>query len=408
MDLLDLFFGKKKKEGRTVSLQELKGIIEGKKERMLAEIYPNCRKLCSQVAVAVNNIKEDVNSIANKKLDEGIIGYQIAKQMQGEFTKIISNLLGSFKQPQVTGYADFFEFHKQLMKTLTEITKITSNNRYLFYFFDKEMNEFGRKMKEICRIADEIKDELSSKVDVIEKSGKIERMIGDISKLKNELDVQKRSGESLRREIEILNEKKLQMKPQLLEKIKKKEEFEEEIKCEEYEIENAKRILVQHLYQLQRPLRKLRKLLLEKEKLRIIESYLTDPINAIVEDKTQNNLKEIIAELRKSIVEIETNKKMEEKILKNIEEINSGCLFEPVKKLNESTEKLKLYENQIEKIISFEKEAGDINDCIKSKERELEKLTSNEEGYNENLKKEIYDLQKIANEFIDEEIIISI
>ncbi|MCX6811955.1 MAG: hypothetical protein NT039_04690 [Candidatus Berkelbacteria bacterium] len=181
MGILDLIFGKPKINLEStaplgplvLAISDIRKATAEKKGDKVKDIYPKCKELSNNVATLLPKIKESVNRVKSKNIDKSIRGYEISVQMKQKFSERAPVLIDSIKPINEVNIANIILFHNALNHAIVSITKITSDNRYLFFFFSEEMKGFGKLMKELCDINDEINHQIESKKDIFEEENNI-------------------------------------------------------------------------------------------------------------------------------------------------------------------------------------------------------------------------------------------
>ncbi|MEM2974698.1 MAG: hypothetical protein QW112_03715, partial [Candidatus Micrarchaeia archaeon] len=160
--------------------------ITRRKEAQVRDIYPICQNLAAEAYALIPKLRRIVENLKNKEIDKSIGGYGIAIQMRHQFVERMPQLLDELKSMNIANIQDVIRFNINLNNFIIAATKITSDNRYLFFFFNQEMKEFGKLMKEMCKISDDLKMRLESKKEVFDREGKIYAAVSRLESARSE------------------------------------------------------------------------------------------------------------------------------------------------------------------------------------------------------------------------------
>jgi len=412
MGVFDFLFKKKDsqvkfKEVREIDIDTLKEILTEHKEIMLKEIYPEAEHLSKQIMKEIDKIKIIVEGIAGKRLDNKLIGYQFVVRMHKNFVKEVSNTLKELKFPDKIDYDSLFEFYTKLMLILKKVTKVASSNRYLYHLFDQEMQTFSNQMKETIKLAENLGEKLNSNKEQINKIGEISNLLNEIHKTRSIMVHDKKTKEDAEMEINDLKRELSEIEIKI-----KREKFDEkkrELEEIDFEIGNLKAELANCLYPLERPLRKMQKLSLDKTEIRIINEYLEDPINTVfkgIGEGDSSKLKNILNELKNNLLngELISKEKAREKIIRNINRIINGSLLDDMRKLKELRKREEEHKNGIKDLFTLNQMTAEINQKIKQANEKINKLKEKGEELKEEMKKIVDEIQNKAKIILPYEI----
>lgn len=387
MGILDRIFRKKEKppevEKREVDFEGLEGIISGIEEKELKIIEEEGKRITGKVSEAISAFKSGLTVLSDAKLTEehkerDRRAYDIVKGSKEKITSQLSNAVERIKVPESTD-------RKALMglsSSLTEFSKTVARNSKNFFYvsilFGDQMERIKDALKmlddsqkeifnclnsDTYRLLEEIKGRAAETKELYELNGKLAEKEGEIKKLMQKEEEKKEEAE---RE---------------LEKYRKSKEYEDyeksllrvnEVK-EEMEREEVR--IRARISPLMKPLKSLNRIEPDKQKSRLIEGYLENPIEAITREGGLVAFKSILSDLGTAIKERKIKVQSETDIKERIDEIaKADMLFVLVAryaKLKAELEELK------EKKFSILKQIEDAEGVLRKDSRErLEKELS--------------------------------
>ena len=145
----------------TNSFSEVRGRLKQEKEKRLASVYPECGKIVGQIKDEYSALKDTVLALEGKQ--PAMEQFEnIALQMRENFLKRMPPLL-AVQFPEKIDYDSVRAFHSAVFNGMAQITKVVSDNRYLFGLYKEEMESFAARMKKIGELADALRAKILEK-----------------------------------------------------------------------------------------------------------------------------------------------------------------------------------------------------------------------------------------------------
>jgi len=413
MGILDFIFGKGK--GATTSaagpislnMQDLKNIVMKRKEDQVKDIYPACKSLSSEALALLPKLKESVNKVKEKSIGKEIRGYEIAVQMKQKFSERAPPTIDSIKPMKDANLQNLIQFHNSLNNAIVSITKITSDNRYLFFFFNDEMKEFGRLMKELCRINDEIRVRIESKKDVFDAENNIHSEFSRYESLKSEHSSLSNLTGKMKHEVDEEGKKAENLAKDMEGIAGSSNRLREEIKRLELEIEGLNKELVSPLYLLERPLKKYRRIAAEKWKINAVDELLSNPVSAYIrfasgEKAFESVFDDLKAQMSKrGIVE---DKKTLDKAIQAIERLRQESMINSAINLSDLHKELSLRQSKLKEFEDRERELKKDLLEFEKKQKEYQKHLHQGESMKKRMDEAIVEIESKSSSFIRKEV----
>ena len=415
MGILDLIFGKPKINSEStkssgpsvLAVAELKKAIIERKEDKVRNIYPRCKALSNNAIALLPKIKDGVNKVKSRNIDKSTRGYEIAIQMKQKFSDRVPTIIDSIKPINEVNIKNIIMFHNSLNNAIVSVTKITSDNRYLFFFFNEEMKIFSKSMKELCNINDEIKQQIESKKDIFEEENKIHSFLSKYDSFQKEMKEILELDKKLKHEIE----EDMKIKDYATDEMKKREqkynELIKKIEGTEVTIEQLKKELTNYLALLERPIKKFKRTILNKQELRVIDELLSNPIETYVKAANkENELRKVIASLRESITKKtnEDDKKIIEKTVQAIDKLTQDSSINSAVQISELQKLLSLYNSEVQKIVDLNRESEKILHEFERKNKEIQKNAKLKEEIENKTNKTVEEIENLSEEFIESKV----
>ncbi len=368
-------------------------------EKKTKPIYSQCVKLCVSILDELEKAKKAAQIVSESELDKDQQHYQIALQMQRNFSERTPQVLSSITLPKVNSYSSFSNFHSKSIEILSKITQITHDNRYLPFFLSAEIGTFGKHMNEIARFTEEFGVILEPSRTLNEKiihAKNLEKRLQDLKLELSHLEETKQSlsrqNDELKIKISSATEKNKAIE---VEERKIKEEIEKIL----MQISNNKKIISDMLSPFQRQFRKMQKLFVDKKQAKLLEEYVNQPDVTIVSEfeltRDYTGLKQLLTFMKTALQEgkLEDDPKVRSRRIASINEILGGSLIKSVEQLSGLSEELDNLDYQKD-TLSKRKERLDLLN---------EELIQNTEKISKNEKKESFtkeELEKCASNLV--------
>ncbi len=402
------WFKKKEPEikEQTIKLEDFESLIQDLEQKEFADIYDKSNKIKSKISAYFKEISKIAHNLKESKITTDIDPrlkkrILIGRDNLADKCVFISKrfLDSNF---EIKNWDNLVEFKEKNWKALKELTNLLSKHgEFVKLAFKKQMLELNNifknislKLKELEGIVGEKQEKANAIISLKKDAKRLIHLKKQIEKSKKELEEQNKELESLHKNKEILTAK--------IKEIENSSQFKEKISTE-HQISELKREQERLKLELRHKANALNKALrkylhyygelLDKEKIKIIEGYIHEPMEGMKLDKSKEII-EIIKDVKKLI---EKNKlKFDEKTKQKIFEIidKAPTLFEEYKSKIEKIEdeiknlRLKLekfqdndYENAVETLKvsekwdkEIEKEILNLKNKIKNLESEFKTL----------------------------------
>ncbi len=370
MDILS-FLGLKGKERLEANLEGARKLVEGEREKRLRDIYPDCSRICEEVRAAFVEIRKDCDLFEQSKAQ---MDPDLRSAVKGITRKMRENFIARMRvavelgEPPGMEYAQFAAFSKALQETMAKITKINSDNRYIFTVYREDAARFKKPFEQAGSLSDKLKELLEEKREEAERFGKVAALIG-------ELETEKKKMGQLGEEAELSGKRLAEKRAELAgfgasgELAKKREELSKA--SEEFASASGK--ISASITLLERALRKYGKICDPAEKP---ERYAETPLAELLrEGEEYPKLKETLVRMKKVMEKGELELKNPEKIRGQIDWLLAGNLTPLLRGYGELKAKKARTEAELEPLMGKERERQALENSIEQLEAKLEKQT---------------------------------
>ncbi|MFW6386032.1 MAG: hypothetical protein ACOCZP_02645 [Candidatus Hadarchaeota archaeon] len=406
-----LFSGKEKKEEKkkiqNITVEEAKKKIKEEKERIknkkLDEMGPIIRDI-DNLKVKIDEFTEEFKNAQSKEKVHPSIR-KTANEARRLFLKKIDRAEQKIKTPEAPDWGDLLEIKNSLGEVINLLNNArSSHGQQINALYETELRKFHNLLKKLQDYHQKISPELSNVNSKIENLNDTSDRIKSIDRLKSKKN-------SLKSKIKNLREKKEKKKEKISEKrnslksLKKSDRHREleEMKRDIEELskkrDNYLSRIKSEIKDLDRPLRKLNKMIERKEEMVSkevmdgINSYLNDPVKAALsESEGFPNLKATLKELNEVLPDkMNLDRRERNKHLNKVEKLLEENVILNLRKKYQKTEKeIKELKEEIE------------NSSLLSKksrlENEIEKLESEIEKINADIDKTDKEISKTEKE----------
>jgi len=327
MGLLDFLLKKKPAQptqpfrAPTVSLSELAQRAEDAKRAEIGKALPEVEASTQRLRSQWSALERKAGGLAKKSVRSGIDGERVAEQSRDAFAKRAEYLFKSSRFPEARGERDidsFARFAREFEEVLRKLARALADNKYLFLFFKEDTEEIGRTINELNDEALTLKHSVESAHKNSERYAFLLRRIGELQALReknSELEKRLRSeeGDAAREE-----EKEKSARLHFEAEEKNAAQAKMEIAALENDVWTAENEIAQILAPLQRPFRKLEKLLESKQQrdkqlLQTLADYAGNSVLALERDEDGWRLAAACGELEKHLSELNLDLKEAEK-----------------------------------------------------------------------------------------------
>ena len=411
------------KENVSMSLDDLSEIIDGNINRNVRKFAPDLERFYSQINSATDKMQNKINLLAKavpkEQVDFGLL--KVAASHRDETVRKLNVMLKEFKKEAPVDLDVFVEFHNSCVFALNSANaKLAKNFSVFEQVFRQESVLLLSDYKNMYKLLEDIGRDLKEKKMLLDPFDEVRNSIGAVKNLLDEIDNNSSVIKKFNSELSSLKTKTASSKNEI-EKLVSSEgwkAFTDTSKDRELligEMKNVRGEIVQTISSVERALKKYKNLHDAYGK-KLIELYLKDPVEAVLSDKNQAQIKEIMNFVATSIVEgkLAVGEKKEEKLLERIQEIKDGSLellinrYETLQKRKHELDG-KLEETDVEKVkVSLEFELARTNDSISKIEAQIGKLKiANEHAYGEITNAKV-SLENSAQTALNQEIVIVI
>jgi predicted nucleic acid-binding Zn-ribbon protein len=363
--------------------------------------------LSSEAITLLPKLKESVNKVKEKSIGKEIRGYEIAVQMKQKFSERAPPTIDSIKPMKDANLQNLVQFHNSLNSAIVSITKITSDNRYLFFFFNDEMKDFGRQMKELCRINDEIRAKIESKKDIFDAENGIISEISKYESLKSEHGSLSNLTNKLKHEVDEEGKKAENLVKDMGSLADSSNGLRDEIKRLELEIEGLNKELASFLYLLERPLKKYRRIVAEKWKINAVDELISNPVDAYIKFASGEKAFESVFDdlkaqmLKKGIVE---DKKTLDKAIQAIDKLKQETMVNSAINLSDLHKELSLRQSKLKEFEDRERELKKDLLEFEKKQKEYNKHLHQGESIKKKIDETITEIESKSSGFIRKEV----
>ena len=414
MGIIELIFGKKKEAiprgPATLDLAELRKAMADKKENQVSEIYPACKRLGDEAVALIPKLRESIRKVKEKNITKEVRGYEIAVQMKQKFSERAPPFLDSVKSMKEQNLQSIILFHNTLNNFIASISKITSDNRYLYFFFADEMKEFSRLMKEMCRINNEINKQIESKKDLFEYENKVYASLSKYDSLKFRMKEFLEIYDKLEKEIAEEMRNREIIVSGLRERDKELETLRQDVGHIGAEILDLRSGLVNYLSLLERPLKKFKRKLTEKWKLGIIDELVANPVDAYLRfAEGEKEVGVVFEELKSAVSEkgFDDNKKTIEKTLQAIETLKREKFINSAIRISELQKELESKQTALKNIENLDRESKKMLSEFDRKQRDFARRSQEKKEMEDKLAEALKEAEELSKNFLNREITLS-
>lgn len=298
--------------------------------------------LFKEIEAAALEFSKKTLSVENPQYEK------IAKQMKENYFSRIPKILGGVKRPEKMDYESIMKFHGETLQAMLQITKITSDNRYLVIFYKEEFGKLGGPIKALSEEEDALGKLVAENSPTYESAGRIGSSI--------------RTAHALIAEIEEKNLRKAGLEAGLEESAGRYRKSEEESEMEkaiildrrkkelEGIISGYKGGIAALIQPMERLLRKFEKASSDRKLGKTADAYLKDHLAAARSEGIElSELRALCTEIGKLLVEnkIEEEARDKNKHLGIIRRILAGEVRELMERLGKAERELEGVEVQI-------------------------------------------------------------
>ncbi|MBU2496473.1 MAG: hypothetical protein KJ767_00235 [Nanoarchaeota archaeon] len=405
----------KKKEEQEIVEINIKNLDNWLDEKTLdlnekiASFYPKIKQnleLVEKSLVVLSNV-----DLSERKVDLRV--KQIVESNKEAYIGNVKSFIQHVKFPERAGYSESADFSSALIDGLGKLAKNSFRNaRFTSELIGEELVMVTNNLRELRELAIEFKKAISNEkilgvLKVKENVKELEHLIKTRENFDREKSKFVLEKEELARKSLVLNEKVGMLKKsgehkELLQLFEEEERFNQQIKNIDFEIRN----LFGPLY---KPMRKFLQITKEVSNKKILQDYIEDCVNALINDK-EIRVVELLKEMKIYVVEGKIN--LREKRKKRVLKILDGISVEVLKKIFEKRISLEDSKKELKERISgikvvkeiqeAEKRIIDINFYKKDLEKDIMKIKGKQErlSFTEMEKGIINDVKDITNQKI--------
>lgn len=405
MGFFDLIFGKKadaegKAEGKSrMKARELVGELRKEEEKKLEGAYSECGALCEKICSSFKEVEEVVRELEKKNID---VDPALAKIAVGMRTNFVPRARAATKiEVKGKSHSDLLLFHESAMRNLATLTKISSDNRYLFHFFKSEMGKLGDAAKRATKYADELKERLdarrksaepieSLRVEAEKFEVKLDGLAGlraDAARIQN--DIREKTERAAKLVSDSAGFRKL-----------------EEINAGKAK---ARELISARLGALERPLRKFERVCADAWLRKLASEYIGAPFETLSrEDAEYPHLKSLLTALRACVHEGEITLKNERGIIEDCTRIIDGSLTPWVKEYRRLCEDETALEKEMEPIKQVIEEKKNLEADVRAEENEFKRHVARADALEKEIKNKKAELEKRFEKIIKRKIEIEV
>ncbi|MCX6811956.1 MAG: hypothetical protein NT039_04695 [Candidatus Berkelbacteria bacterium] len=211
----------------------------------------------------------------------------------------------------------------------------------------------------------------------------------------------------MKHEIEEETKRKERLAQEMKEREQKHIELTKNINGIEAEIEQLDRELLNYLALLERPMKKFKRTIIDKQKSKIIEEFLSSPLETYIGSaNNENELRQVFDELRTSIIKgtIENDKKLIEKTVQAIEKLMQNSSINSATRISELRREMEEHESEVQKIIDQNRESEKVLREFERKNQEIQKNAKLKEEIELKSNKIVEEIERLSQDFIGRKI----
>lgn len=340
-------------EKREVDIEGLGKIISGIEERELGAMEEEGKRIAERAMGAVSALRAGLAVLSGAQLTEehkerDRRAYDIVKGSKEKIISQLSKAVETIKIPEKTDRKALMGLNSSLIELSKVIARNSKNFFYVSALFGDQMKKIKEALKtlddsqkeifnclnsESFRLLEQIKEKAGETKELFELDGKLIEKEGEIKRLMHE---EERMREEAEKELKKYRSSK------------EHEEYEKTLRHAnetEKEMERERVRIRTSISPLMKPLRSLNRMEPNKQKKRLIEEYIENPIEAITKEGGLVEFKRLLSDLDTAIRERRIRIRSEGDARERIDEIaKADTLFVPVAryvKLKTELEELK-------------------------------------------------------------------
>jgi hypothetical protein len=333
MGILDFLLKKKPaqpsqpfKAPRT-TLSDLAQRAEDARRREIDAALPEADAATRRIKERWLALQKRTTELARKPVRSGIDGERVAEQSRDAFARRAEQLFKASAFPP-NEFGAFVRFAHEFEDVLHKFARALSDNKYLFLFFRDDAEEIGRTINELNDEALTLKHSIEAARKNSEKYALLLRRIGELQALRDKnaaLDAAVRAAEG---EAKRAEEKEKQARVEFDGEERAAAQAKVEIAALENDAWTAENEIAQILAPLQRPFRKLEKLLEskphDKALAQALGDYSANCVAALERDEDARHLAAACAELEKNVAGLNLDLREAQKANDAINAIRNG------------------------------------------------------------------------------------
>ena len=383
----DFIFGKKTgAEGKgKLSARELVAELRAEEEKKLEGAHAECRALCDGIIESFRKIEGITRALERKNVDMDPALAKIAGGMKTNFVPRARAAAGV--ELKGKSYPDLLLFHESAMRNLAALTKISSDNRYLFHFFKDEMGRLGDAAKRATKYADELKEKLEARK---KRAEPIESLKGEVEEFEKNL----RELEALKAGIaRIQNE--LKEKTERASRLVSDDSGMKKLGETRAQKDKARELISARIGALERPLRKFEKVSADAWLRKLAGEYTSAPFETFArEGMDYPHLKTLLTALRACIQKGEVKLKNQEGIVEDCTRMIEGSLSAWASEHKRLSEEEAALEKEIEPAKKLIEERKNLESEARALGEELRKNSARAEALEKEIQNKKAELEK--------------
>lgn len=162
IDFLKKIFGESPREAPAkeralikTDLPGLESLIERKRDEALSPFFREANSKLDSILSLFMQVGRAADEFSKKPLKvENPQHEKIARQMKENYFVRIPKILSGVKKPKHVDYEEISRFHSETLRAMQDLTKITSDNRYLIFFYREEFERLGGPVKALAQESD--------------------------------------------------------------------------------------------------------------------------------------------------------------------------------------------------------------------------------------------------------------
>ena len=322
-------------EQTSMGLEELSELIDRDLGHTAEGFSPDLNRFYSRIQSAVDRLQEKKH-LLSKAVPMEQVDFQllkIASSHRDETVRKLDAMLKKFKSPISMDLDSFIEFHNSCVSDFNATDARLARSFIIFeQVFKQESHSLLSEYKEIYRLLEEVGSDLKEKKLTVSPIQEAKRRIETARSMVDELNKNSQQLKDLNSESSLMEEKAASLKKEL-ETINSNEEwilFQRISNDKDFadgELKEVEMKIVQTVSQIARALKKYGSISDSSDR-KLIESYLADNVGALLSDKNQAGIKDLVnrIEIAMSKKQIAIGGRREKGVMKAISEIKAGRL----------------------------------------------------------------------------------